>query len=97
MKISSVIPCLKGFTVGVLLPAACLQGALLLLSCTAASTTTTTTITTTGDTSYVAAYKALNWTNATVTFPTSCTMTITATGVPPYHDPYYLAPSSSAS
>jgi hypothetical protein len=61
------------------------------------SAATTTTTTTTGDTSYVSAYKALTWTNATVTFPTSCTMTITATGVPPYHDPYYLAPATSAS
>ena len=63
----------------------------------ASTTTTTTTTTTTGDTSYVAVYKALTWTNATVTFPTSCTMTVTATGVPPYHDPYYLGPSSTQS
>lgn len=77
---------------------ALLTGAMLLLSCSSTSTATSTTSTsTTGDTSYVAAYKALTWTNATVTFPTACTMTITATGVPPYHDPYYLAPSSSAS
>jgi hypothetical protein len=59
----------------------------------ASSTTTTTT----GDTEYVAAYKALTWTNATVSFPTNCTMTITATGVPPYHDPYYLAPATTSS
>jgi hypothetical protein len=52
---------------------------------------------TTGDTSYASVYKTLTWSNATVTFPSSCSMTITATGVPPYHDPYYLAPSSSDS
>jgi hypothetical protein len=40
------------------------------------------TTTTTGDTSYVAAYKALTWSNATVTFPTDCTMKVVATGVP---------------
>jgi hypothetical protein len=97
MRVSSVIFPLKRIVVGALLPATCLPAAFLLLSCTAATTATTTTTTTTGDTSYVAAYKALTWTNATVTFPTSCTMTVTATGIPPYHDPYYLAPSSSAS
>ncbi len=98
MRISSLISSLKSVAGGVLLPAVCLPAALLLASCSATSTTTTTTTTTTtGDTSYVAAYKALTWTNATVTFPTSCSMTVTATGVPPYHDAYYLAPSSTAS
>jgi hypothetical protein len=72
---------------------------LMFLGCSGSSstTTTTTTTTTTSNTTYVAAYKGLTWTNATVTFPTDCTMTITATGVPPYHDPYYLAPSSTDS
>jgi hypothetical protein len=74
---------------------------LLAVSCSgssnASTTTTTTTTATTGDTSYVAVYKALTWANATVTFPTACTMTVVATGVPPYHDPYYLGPSSTQS
>jgi hypothetical protein len=81
-----------------LLCAAALSTLLLAASCSGSSNaSTTTTTTTTGDTSYVAAYKALTWTNATVSFPTACTMTVVATGVPPYHDPYYLAPSSAAS
>jgi hypothetical protein len=47
------------------------------------------------DTEYVAAYKALSWGSAvTVSFPTQCTMTISTTGVPPYHNAYYLAPTS---
>jgi len=51
----------------------------------------------TGDTTYVAAYKALTWgSGTTVSFPTSCTMTVTANGVPAYHATYYLAPTSSA-
>lgn len=45
---------------------------------------------------YAIAYQALAWqSGATVTFPTSCTMTITTTGVPPYHASYYLAPTST--
>jgi hypothetical protein len=63
-----------------------------------ADATATTTSSATGDTSYVSAYKALAWGSGTsVSFPTSCTMTITSNGVPPYHDPYYLGPLSSAS
>lgn len=46
---------------------------------------------------YAAVYEAMTWSNATVTFPTSCTMKVTTTGVPPYHDPYYLAPATSDS
>ena len=48
------------------------------------------------NTSYVAAYKALTWGSAAaVSFPSECSMTITTTGVPPSHNPYYLAPTSA--
>ncbi len=58
---------------------------------TSASTTNTTT------NAYTAVYKAMTWGPAvTVTYPSSCTMKITSTGVPPYHDPYYLGPVSTA-
>jgi hypothetical protein len=37
-----------------------------------------------------------NWgTGVTVTFPTSCSMTVSATGTPPFHNAYYLAPAST--
>jgi hypothetical protein len=75
--------------------AASLGAMLLLSSC--SSNNSSGGSTSTADTSYVAAYKALTWSNATVTFPTDCSMKVVATGVPPYHDPYYLGPLSSAS
>jgi hypothetical protein len=80
-----------------LLSAATLSMGLLLLSCSGGGSTTTTTPTTPPTTgtpnAYTAVYKTLTWSNGTtVTFPTSCTMTITSTGVPSYHDPYYLGP-----
>ena len=47
-------------------------------------------------TSLVAVYKAAAWQSAaTVAFSGSCTMTVSTTGVPPYHADYYLAPVSS--
>ncbi len=46
---------------------------------------------------YPAAYKQLSWGSAaTVSYSGDCSMTITTTGVPPYHDAYYLAPVSTA-
>lgn len=54
------------------------------------STTTTTSV-------YPAIYKAAAWTGAaTVSYSGTCTMTIQSTGVPAYHDSYYLAPVSTA-
>src|SRR6202011_2593239 len=51
----------------------------------------------TGSTAYVAAYKAARWSAAvTVGFSDPCTMTLTTTGVPPYHANYYLGPVSPA-
>ncbi|HEX3465797.1 MAG TPA: YHYH protein [Candidatus Elarobacter sp.] len=47
-----------------------------------------------GSTSLATAYKAAKWTSAvSVSFPDSCTMTLTTTGVPPYHADYYLGPA----
>jgi hypothetical protein len=49
-----------------------------------------------GSTSLAAVYKAAAWASAaTVTFSGSCSMTVTSTGVPPYHNDYYLAPVST--
>jgi hypothetical protein len=49
-----------------------------------------------GSTSLAAVYKAAAWQSAaTVTFSGTCSMTVTTTGVPPYHNDYYLAPVSS--
>lgn len=46
-----------------------------------------------GSASYAAAYKAAKWSAAvSVSFADSCTMTLTTTGVPPYHANYYLGP-----
>jgi hypothetical protein len=75
-----------------------------LTSCSGTSTAATTTSTTTTSTgssgtpnAYTAVYKTLSWGSAaTVTFPSACTMSVTTTGVPPYHDPYYLGPVSTA-
>jgi hypothetical protein len=65
---------------------------------TSAGTTTGTGTTTGGSTTstnaYATAYMAItNW--VTVTFPTSCSMTVSATGTPPVHNVYYLAPASN--
>lgn len=67
----------------------------LLVSCGGAAATATTTTTSTN--MYAAAYMAItNWgTGVTATFPSSCTMNITATGTPPAHNAYYLAPAGS--
>ena len=45
---------------------------------------------------FAAVYRAASWgSNVAVTFPTSCTMTYTTTGVPSIHNAYYLAPVST--
>jgi hypothetical protein len=56
--------------------------------------------TTTGGTSsnpYAAAYMAItNWgTGVSVAFPTTCSMTVSATGTPPVHNTYYLGPAAN--
>jgi hypothetical protein len=64
-------------------------------STSAASTTTTTSTTGTAN-AYTAVYKSLTWgSNVTVTYPTTCTMSVTSTGVPSSHNAYYLAPAST--
>lgn len=64
-------------------------------SSTPASSSSTTVTTSTNQ--YAAAYMAIsNWgTGVTVTFPGSCSMTVSATGVPPSHNAYYLAPAGT--
>ncbi len=76
--------------------AATLSGLLLLASCSGSSTGTTTTTTTTTSTTtnaYAAAYqKATFASGVTVSYPSSCAMTIAASGLPYQHQVYYLAP-----
>ena len=68
----------------------------LLASCGGTGTTTTTT---TSTNQYAAAYMAIpsaNWgSGVTVSFPSSCSMTVSSTGVPPSHNVYYLAPAGN--
>ena len=46
---------------------------------------------------YPAVYKTLAWdATVSVTYSGSCTMTLSTTGVPAYHDAYYLAPPNTA-
>lgn len=61
------------------------------------STTGSSTSSSSGTTNeYTAAYKNIAWASGvTVTFPSSCSMTVTASGVPPIHNAYYLAPAGS--
>lgn len=57
------------------------------------SSTTTTTTTTNA---YAAAYKSMTWASGvTVTFPSDCSMKVTATGAPWQHQTYYLVPVST--
>jgi len=66
-------------------------------SCGGSSGSTSTTTTTTTN-QYAAAYEAIpstSWgTGVTYTF-SGCSMTVASTGVPPYHNAYYLAPAGS--
>src|SRR5665213_2952624 len=68
------------------------------MSCGVGSVATTTTTGSGGGTAtnpYALAYMAIaNWgAGVTVAFPTACSMTVSATGVPPSHNAYYLAPA----
>ncbi len=62
----------------------------------ASSTTTTTTTGSTTTNPYAEAYKSVAWgATVTVSFPSSCEITITTTGQPDYTpNAYYLAPAS---
>ena len=65
-------------------------------STTPTTTTTTTTTTQTTTSVYPAAYKAAMWqSNTTVTYPSSCSMSYTTTGIPVVHAAYYLAPAAN--
>ena len=66
-------------------------------SCSSSPTTTTTTTTTNA---YASAYQSAKFNNGTtgnmtVSFPSSCSMTVTGTGVPYQHQAYYLVPYAS--
>src|ERR1700761_6046671 len=74
--------------------------ALLLLAaiagCGAGTTTSGGTTTTTTTNQYAAAYKAMTWVSGvTATFSGDCSMTLSASGTPPFHNAYYLAPAGS--
>jgi hypothetical protein len=62
------------------------------------TSSTTTTSSSTGNTQYVAAYKAADWGSpVTLSYPSSCEMTVTTTGKPNYTpNPYYLAPATGS-
>jgi hypothetical protein len=80
------------------LAAICLSITGTVTSCTsngAASSTTTTTTTTTPN-QYVTAYKAATWgATVTVTYSSSCSISITTSGLPDYTpNAYYLAPAT---
>ncbi len=74
---------------------------LLTLLCSCSSSTSTTTTTTTTN-AYATAYQSATYNNGTtgnmtVSFPSSCSMTVTGTGVPYQHQVYYLAPAGNGS
>jgi hypothetical protein len=73
-----------------------LAGSAAILGCGSSTSTSATSSAVASATSvYPAAYKAATWSsNTTVTFPSSCSMTYTTTGIPAVHDPYYLAPAA---
>ena len=82
------------------LAAACVVAGVNFVGCGggAASTTTTTTTTGTSTNPYATAYKSVAWgSTVTVSFPSSCEITITTTGQPDYTpNAYYLAPASGS-
>jgi YHYH protein len=72
----------------------------LTMSCGGGSTTTSTTTSGGGSPAtnpYALAYMAItNWgAGVTVAFPANCSMTVSATGAPPSHNAYYLAPAGT--
>ena len=90
----SFIPRLQPFLRVVSL-AVCVSSIGLLASCGGTTSTTTTNNNDTSSNPYAAAYMAItNWgTGVTVSFPSGCAMTVSATGTPPSHNPYYLGPA----
>ncbi len=79
-----------------LLPVCSLFAVTLLSSCGGSGSAASTTTTTTTTNAYATVYKAMTWaTGVTVSFPSSCSMTVTASGTPPSHNAYYLAPATA--
>jgi len=75
-----------------LLPALTTAALVLVSGCSSSPATTTTTAA--GTTSvYPAAYKSAAWASTvTVSYPSTCSLSLTATGAPNSHDAYYLGP-----
>ena len=76
-----------------------ISAAAIAVGCSSASpTSTATTTTTTSTNEYATAYKSVSWgSTVTVTYPSSCEMTIATTGLPDYTpNPYYLVPASGS-
>jgi hypothetical protein len=72
---------------------AAIAGLLFLISCGGSTSTPATSSTTTATNAYAAAYqKATFAAGVTVSYPSSCSMTIAASGLPYQHQVYYLAP-----
>lgn len=67
-----------------------------LMGCSGGSGLTTSTTSSVTTNQYATAYKSVAWgSTVTVTYPSSCEMTITTTGLPDYTpNAYYLAPAS---
>jgi len=64
-------------------------------SATATPTASATATATSSSNAYATAYHQAAWAaNTSVTFVGTCTMEFTSTGVPPYHNTYYLGPGS---
>jgi hypothetical protein len=71
------------------------------IGCSGSGSSSSSTSSTSTTSVYPAAYKAAfanfaGTTTATVSYPSSCTLTLTTTGVPTYHNDYYLVPVATA-
>jgi hypothetical protein len=67
----------------------------MVLGCGSSGSTSSSTSTGTPN-AYTAVYKAMSWGSVTVSFPSSCAMTVTTTGKPNYTpNAYYLAPAGN--
>ncbi len=78
--------------------AVCVSGATLALGCGSSGTSSASASTSSGTpNAYTAVYKAMTWgSTVTVSFPSSCEMTLTTSGKPNYTpNAYYLAPAGT--
>jgi len=78
--------------------AVCLSGATLALGCGSTGASSSTTTSTGTPNAYTAIYKAMSFgSTVTVSFPSTCEMTLTTSGKPDYTpNAYYLAPTSGS-